>query len=389
MTMTDFDTQTSIHLAGEEPLDAALDVIRPAVAILDEAGTIVRVNEPWRDLLGASGLELAAAGVGIEYLETGLIDVLEARDAVTVRVGLETVLRGRTERFQHSVCLHCLPTERWYDISVARFMTNGSVRVIVTHEDVSAIHLARETIDHLSQRLLKLQEEERQRIALELHDSTAQQLTAIGLHLMVLRQTIANDDDTRRTIDQVQESVDEAQREIRAFSYLLHPPYLGRDGLKKTLARFIAGYGERTRLRATMRVTDEVDTFMPEVQHGLLRIVQEALANAHRHASASEVRIEIRTTPKVLVLKVSDNGKGIVNRGDHEAADINPSGLGVGLGVGLGLAGMRARVHALSGALRVRSGPHGTTVAAEVPLDHCRSQCLPRVGHARKHVRVN
>jgi two-component system NarL family sensor kinase len=136
---------------------------------------------------------------------------------------------------------------------------------------------------------------------------------------------------------------------------------------------------------------------MPEVQHALLRIVQEALANAHRHASASEVRIEITTTPEVLVLEVSDNGKGIGNCSDHEAADINPSGLGHGLGPGLapelgpglGLAGMRARVHALSGALRVRSGPHGTTVAAEVPLDHCRSECLPRPGHARQDFRVN
>jgi signal transduction histidine kinase len=225
------------------------------------------------------------------------------------------------------------------------------------------MHAAQETIKDLSQRLLDLQEQERQRIAVELHDSTAQQLTAIGLHLIALRNQSPHDPATQRTFDEIERLVDESQREIRDFSYLLHPPYLDRDGLRTTLRRFIEGYARRTGLKATAQITHAVDSFTPEVQRALLRIVQEALSNVHRHAAASDVQITMKATARLFLFGVSDNGKGMGSPATGDASRPPPPGLG--------LPGMQARVRHLGGALRITSGTHGTTIVGKVPLSRC------------------
>ncbi|MEJ0077514.1 MAG: sensor histidine kinase [Alphaproteobacteria bacterium] len=282
-----------------------------------------------------------------------------------MRAALKRLLQGTLDRFQRSVCLRARDAQRWYQVSAVRVTIEGASRMVVTHADISAIHDAQQTIKDLSQRLLSVQDEERQRIALELHDSTAQQLTAIGLHMMALRRTSRQDAETQHTLDQVEHTVEEAQKEIRTFSYLLHPPCLDEDGLKTTLTRFIDGFARRTGLRVSAQIDCEIDDFTPEAQRTILRIVQEALANVHRHARATEVRVRVETAQDILALSIADNGKGMAAGGGDACRVQRP---------GIGLAGMRERLRQLGGALKVATGPQGTTISGAVPLSECREE---------------
>jgi len=348
---------------------AALDTMPTPVAILDGAGWILAVNASWRTLLRASGQRLPADGVAAEYLEIAILGALEWNHALTLRTSLGALLRGAVDRFQHLICGRREGAKHWYQVSATRIRVGGVVRIVVMHEDVSAMQAAQQTIRDLSEQLVNVQEDERRQIALELHDSTAQQLTAIGLYIGSLRHSSRGDVHTQQTIDQVERSLAEAMREIRTFSYLLHPPYLDRDGLRATLMRFVDGYAERTRLRAIALITEEVDSFRHDVQHALLRIVQEGLANVHRHASASEVSVKMKIAGKALLLSICDDGKGMAGCRSGDKSRLHTPGLG--------LAGMQARLRRLQGKLEVTSGPHGTALSGTIPLSQCIDKCVP------------
>jgi two-component system NarL family sensor kinase len=344
-------------------LDATLNAMPAPVAILDGDGRIVLVNASWRDFLRASGRYVTLDGVGSTYLGAKIFGAISRRHALTLRTALQALLLDTARRFQHSICAAHNGEDRWYQVRAARFEIEGAPRIIITHEDISVIHDAQQTINELSQRLLHLQEEERRRIAVELHDSTAQQLTAIGLHLMALRRKSSTDAATQLTFDEIERSVDEAQKEIRDFSYLLHPPYLDREGLRTTLARFVDGYARRTGLKATAQIANEVDGFIPEAQRALLRIVQEALSNVHRHAAATKVLVRMKMTRKLLLFNISDNGKGLGHAQGGSDGHVR----------GLGLPGMQARVRQLGGVLKILSDPSGTTISGKLPLSRCQA----------------
>jgi len=348
---------------AKDLLNATLDAMPTHVAILDREGRIVFVNASWRNFLTAASPSIPGHGIGAEYLQAGILGVIDRRHALALRVALAATLRGTTDQFRHTIRASMLVQDHWYQVSGVRFLLHGSARVVITHEDVSAVHAAQQTINDLSHRLLTLQEEERRRIAVELHDSTAQQLTAIGLYLMSLRRVSDPSSATQKVFDEIERSIDEAQKEIRSFSYLLHPPYLDRDGLKATLHRFVEGYARRTNLKATAQIASDVDGFTADAQRALLRIVQEALSNVHRHAAATDVLVKIRTTRRVLLLNIADNGRGIGSTDSpEEVRDLVP---------GLGLPGMHARVHQLGGTLKIFSGQQGTRVFGRIPLARC------------------
>jgi PAS domain S-box-containing protein len=216
---------------------------------------------------------------------------------------------------------------------------------------------ARKKAEH--ERLLALQDEERRRIANELHDSTAQHLMAIGLNLMRVRADTEGAE-TPDILDEIDRSLEEASKELRAFTYLLHPPDLQREGLSATLRRYVEGFGTRTGLKITMKLCRSVDRLSLPLQLALLRIVQEALTNVYRHASATCVSINFRRVGKRLGLVIRDDGKGADEAFVHRNG--NP------LRSGVGIPGMIARMQQFGGNLDIHSGPNGTAVHAAVPV---------------------
>jgi signal transduction histidine kinase len=225
--------------------------------------------------------------------------------------------------------------------------------------DVTERRAATAALDELAGRLLSLQDEERQRIAEELHDSTAQHLVAVGLHLMRLKQFVVPEG--QKVLDEAAHSAEEAAREVRAFTYLLHPPGLEHGGLAGTVRDFAAGFSRRTGLETSVRMAEMADGLPFDIQRSLLRVIQEALTNAYRHAAASQVTINLRFGAETLKLRVLDNGCGLT-RGVRKSA-------GEGALLGVGVLGMRARMVQFGGALRLLSSARGTMVVATLPLD--------------------
>ncbi len=343
--------------ASQALIDATLNAMPTQVAILDDAGRILLVNKAWRYFAAALDQPPPSDLAGLEYLKSGVLGALSRHDALMLRLTLKAILHGDLEHAQRVIRM--AGAERWYQVTMARFANRGVTRIVITHEDISAVHAAQETIHDLSQSLLDLQEEERQRIARDLHDSTAQQLTAVGLGLITLRHRLGDGHPCVAALEEIEDLVQDTQREVRTFSYLLHPPYLDQEGLNTTLSRFIDGYGRRTGLAVLTDIASEVDKASADVQRALLRIVQEALANVHRHAAATQVAVAMRFANDTLRFSVRDNGKGILRpNGSGDAKDD---------ALGLGLPGMHARVRQLGGTLQIISGAEGTTVCGEVP----------------------
>ena len=224
--------------------------------------------------------------------------------------------------------------------------------------------------------LASIQEDIQRRIASDLHDSTCQHLIAASLGIMRVRAHLAGPIDAERLCDNIDASIDEALKEIRSFSYLLHPQSLTAEGLKATIERYAEGFAARTSLRISTRILTDVDRLSRDSQYALLRVTQEALTNVFRHAKATEVKIVIDATDGHFRLKISDNGRGFLIGDVRRGAKAGT--------VGVGIPAMRARLQQLGGTLDVQFNPTmrraGTLLCAIVPCGaamkrrNCRSR---------------
>lgn len=249
--------------------------------------------------------------------------------------------------------------------AVLRRDPSGAVTYVIGSAiDVTDNRHLLEDLKRISHRLLETQNEERKRIARELHDSTAQQLVALSVGLARLegahrRKEGGEGPDFEEVLRELRTIARDAQQEIRTLSYLLHPPVLESVGLADALRRFLAGFTRRTGIRTRFSVADAFSCGSHSVSTALMRIAQEALINVFRHAKATEVRVSLSNQNRRTILKVEDNGKGIL--AEPAWPDDRIENLGVGI------PGMRARVRQFGGELHISGGKTGTIVRAVVP----------------------
>jgi signal transduction histidine kinase len=207
--------------------------------------------------------------------------------------------------------------------------------------------------------LLLAEEHERRRIGRELHDSTTQHLVAIDLTMSRLEQRIGDDPVDRAIVQDIRAALTAAHREIRTFSYLLHPPNLQRVGLEAALNQFLEGFQRRTGLFVRFQVLGPPQVLGQHADLAVFRLAQEALMNVHRHASAREVDIRLVHRALETTLEVSDDGVGLA------PADIAP--LLSGQGQGVGIASMKARIEGLGGRLEIFPRAKGLQIRAVMP----------------------
>ena len=226
---------------------------------------------------------------------------------------------------------------------------------------MTARKTAEQEAEQLSERLLAIQDEERQQIALELHDSTTQHLAAAILNMMSIRGRLSADPTTRELCSEVEHSLEEATKELRAYVYLLNPPQLAKDGLRAALQRYVDGFSRRTGIESKLRISPAIDGLLPSTaERALLRVVQEGLANVHRHAGASRVSVDIKIVWHQDHLLVVDDGKGMaVVPNGHFCATPR---------AGVGIPGMKARLRRLGGDLKILSGTGGTKLHGVIPV---------------------
>lgn len=212
----------------------------------------------------------------------------------------------------------------------------------------------------LGTRLLRSQDEERRRIARELHDGTAQNMTAVILNLQRVSE-LGLERKARDLVDESIRLITESLSEVRTLSYWLHPPFLDEIGLPSALRWYADGFTKRSCIKIDLELSPDIGRLGSDAEMALFRVVQESLGNVRRHSAADRARICLVQSAQQAVLTISDNGHGLPAALVRQDGDINLNCLGVGI------AGMSARLKQLGGRLEVRSSRRGTTVRAIIP----------------------
>ncbi|HTV56240.1 MAG TPA: PAS domain S-box protein [Terriglobia bacterium] len=224
-----------------------------------------------------------------------------------------------------------------------------------------------DSLRELSSKLLSLQDEERRRLARDLHDSTAQILTGLSLNLALLdRYTdLAQHPEASKALADSLSLAEQASREIRTISYLLHPPLLDEAGLAQALRWYIDGFRQRTNISVDFQVSDQLGRLPHDMEIALFRIAQECLTNVYRHSGSQIAAVRLKRKPTGISLSVSDQGKGV-----PESTSTGQSPPPASFGVGL--RGMAERVRQLGGSMAVKPGRPGTVVEVDLPLTRSR-----------------
>jgi two-component system, NarL family, sensor kinase len=221
-----------------------------------------------------------------------------------------------------------------------------------------------ESLRQLSARLLQLQDEERRRIARDLHDVTGQKLAVLSMALsgVLNRPNGSLDADSQRALTESLAWSKEVAAEIRTLSYLLHPPLLDELGLSSAVKWYLAGFTSRTGILMETEIPSEIQRLSPDAEVAIFRVLQESLTNVHRYAESTNAVVRMDVTGDEIKLEIQDFGKGV-----QSSRTSSPNGSVARLGVGI--QGMTERMRQLGGKLEITSSPNkGTLVTATIPL---------------------
>jgi two-component system, NarL family, sensor kinase len=216
-------------------------------------------------------------------------------------------------------------------------------------------------LQKVTQRLLKVQDDERRKLARDLHDSTGQTLAALKISVALLQESCKEAPAALAIVSDVVQLADQAIEEIRTMSYLLHPPLLDEVGFACAAEWYIEGFAKRSGINVRADIGNSRERLPQSVEIALFRVLQESLTNIHRHSGASDASVHFQHEVDAVVLEVRDFGRGIP---EDRLRLLH----GVTAETGVGLAGMRERLHELNGTLEIESDGRGTSMRATVPL---------------------
>jgi signal transduction histidine kinase len=214
----------------------------------------------------------------------------------------------------------------------------------------------------LSTRLLKIQDEERRRIARDLHDSLGQHLTAakINIDIALASATEAN---AKEKLVTAQQEVERSVQEVRTLSHLLHPPLLEEAGLILALTWYVQGFAERCNIPVKIDLDPNLGRLPRDTETAIFRVVQESLTNVLRHSGSPNASVQLHRRDEAISVEIRDSGKGMPSE---------PR-------IGVGIHGMKERVRQLGGELQIESSPQGTRVHALMPIAADQSTPVPTI----------
>ena len=331
-------------------LDGLFDQAPEAIALANLDSRVVRVNRDFTRLFGYPPQEV----VGHRLID--LIVPSESRGEFQRHLEL----MAERQRVDAEVIRQCKDGSRLDVLAVGApvSMPGGQIALYAMYRDISDRKRADDALRELSGQLLRSQDEERRRLARELHDSTGQKLAALAWNLSGLDQSGALVDARAKRI--LAESVDltqECLREIRTLAYLLHPPELEEFGLAEAARNYVNGFAQRSGIAVELELSSDLGRLSPEVETTLFRILQEGLNNIHRHSGSPRASVQIYQSPDAVTMNIQDQGLGMQEAlmGDKK--------------LGVGIAGMRERVRQLRGQLEIHSTERGTTLKVVLPLN--------------------
>jgi len=354
-SFTQYQRTENLARQTREIVNAFFSSSTVGFGILDAALRYTRVNDVLPrmaglrpdDMLGRSVPEIfGPRGIRTEAV---LRKVLQTGTPLLDRE-IATELPGKPGQVRHWLVNYFpVPGER------GAFTQLGVIAV-----DVTARRNAEEALRKLSGRLLGIQDQERRRIARELHDSLGQYLAGLKIAIEMLGNS-PGPERSQPLLAECSDILEKAITETRTLSHLLHPPLLDEAGFASAASWFVAGFSQRSGIPVSLELPDGMPRLSEAVEIALFRVLQESLTNVHRHSEAQSAEIKVETDAEQISIEVCDHGKGMPK---HILEQLS----GDGTKLGVGLAGMRERIHELGGTFEVTSDERGTVVMASVPL---------------------
>ena len=351
---------------------AVLNSLSSHVCVLDKGGGILKTNDAWMEFVKHQADGVFTIGeVGQNYLDLCRRTTAGATSTGhAILMGLEAVLEGRDPIFSAEYYAQLPDEERWFLMRVTPL--KGAKGVVISHTNISErVRMARsleqhilllgdkrEELESLTGKLIQTQEQERQRIARELHDDFNQRLAALSVELESLeRVPISPSEPIASQLAVIRGTVGRLSDDLHDLAYKLHPSLLEHVGLEVAIRDHVAEFTKRIRLPVTFTAREVPETLSPEAATNLFRVMQESLQNVFKHARATDATVRLIGSSKGIGLSVCDNGKGF----DPESNQ--------GRRAGLGLVSMQERVRLLGGFLRIHSRvASGTKVCAWIPF---------------------
>jgi PAS domain S-box-containing protein len=349
---------------------AILDSLPFHVCVLDREGVVLKTNHAWNEFSRRwAGSAFVGGTVGDKYLDRCRSMVGDVSTSRAILTGVEAVLTGDQPKFsaEHQVLspeevwwflMHVVPLKDMKGVVISHADISERVRLAgLLQQHILVIGEKRTELESLAGKLIGAQEEERKRIARELHDDFNQRLAALSVELENMeRAPIATPEPMERQLAKIRGEVIQLSDDLHNLAYGLHPSLLDHVGLEAALRDHVAEFEKRTGLPTAFDARRVPVTLPKEIATNLFRILQESLQNVSKHAQATRVTVRLIGSSKGVGLSVRDNGKGF----ELESKDVRVKGLG--------LVSIQERARGLGGFLRIHSLPRdGTKVCAWIP----------------------
>jgi len=251
-----------------------------------------------------------------------------------------------------------LGNDQWWQIRA--YPASEGLAVFST--EITERKRADEELRRLSVELLRSQDEERRRIARDLHDSTGQNLVALATMLGQLRSSVGSGEQkTRRLLSECQALADQCIREVRTLSYVLHPPVLDEAGIEDAIREYVKGFTQRSGIKVKLELSARLGRMSRDVELALFRVMQESLTNVQRHSGSLQAKIRLGRNGANVIMEVGDSGRGApetVGKTDGE----------IPFQRGVGITSMQERVRLIGGVLEVAQTHRGTTIRVVIPV---------------------
>ena len=343
---------------AEHPYRLLVETIEEGAATLSDDGTVLYSNKSFAAFFGVplerfigAPLQSFLSGNDAEFLKTLIMGAKLASTRGEIRLHKKNG-KPRTIRLT-------LSPNRELGLEAICAVATELTEIVDANQ---ALRVTETSLRQLSARLLQLQDEERRRIARDLHDITGQKIAVLSMSLdRLARLTEQRKPEAKDSIKESRDIVSQIGEEIRTLSYILHPPLLDECGLASAVHWYAEGFQKRSAIKLEVEVDSDLPRLPADAETTLFRVVQESLTNVHRYSGSSSAKIRISKTSGEVLLEVIDYGHGIKSGTARSKLD-GPAPLGVGI------PGMRERLHQLGGELSVDFGTSGTRVAATLPI---------------------
>ncbi|MEP7377215.1 MAG: PAS domain S-box protein [Chitinophagaceae bacterium] len=337
-----------------------LNTLPANIALLDTEGTIVEVNDAWRNFADDNGFIGSNYGIGDNYLAVSKISSGDDKtDGKAVARGIKAVIENNLNEFVFEYACHSPKIKRWFRMVVTPLLDKEHAGAVVMHVDISELRrLEQERLiikmdeqKKITQAMLQAQEKERNQLGRELHDNISQLLAAIK---MKLEYSLGNDGKGTETIRECVDHVKEAMTETRNLSHRMVIPRFEDSGFENSLRYMVKNYNNQQRTVSLKAIKLDEKKIPAAIKESLYRIVQEQLNNIEKYAGASEVKVDFDAQADHITLIIEDNGVGFNVKQKRE---------------GIGLTNIMNRAESYNGSAKIISEPgKGCKLIVEVPL---------------------